>query len=95
MALVSVLPWALTIRLPRYSGGIGWLLVLALSTGVWPSAQAWPAWRVLVYPVVLVGRDLSVNDALVAGPALFLSMVAMLMACRWVSRASVPLEAAQ
>jgi hypothetical protein len=95
MALVSTLPWALTVRLPRYSGGIGWLLALAISTSVWPSAQQWSAWSVLVYPVALVGRELGVGDVVVAAPAMILSLVAMAAACRWISRASVPLEAAQ
>ena len=37
LGLVSTLPWAITVRLPRFSGGIGWLLVLAISTSVWPT----------------------------------------------------------
>lgn len=95
MGLVSTLPWAITVRLPRYSGGIGWLLVLAISTSVWPSTQVWSAWRFLVYPVGLVGHELSVNEGIIAAPALVLALGSMAVACRWVSRASVPLEAAQ
>ena len=95
MSLVSTLPWAITVRLPRYSGGIGWLLALAISTSVWSSMQTWPAWRFLVYPAGLVGHELGVRDAVIAAPALVLALVSMAAACRWVSRASVPLEAAQ
>jgi hypothetical protein len=107
MALVSTMAWAITVRLPRFSGGIGWLLVLTLSTSVLsppnvPGRSAsdvgeWmrPTWEFLVYPVVFVGRELDVGEALIAAPALLLALASMLSACRWVSRASVPLEAAQ
>jgi hypothetical protein len=107
MALVSTIAWAITVRLPRFSGGIGWLLVLTLSTSVLspmnvPSRSTngvgeWlrPAWECLVYPVVFVGRELDVGEGLIATPALLLAVALMLAACRWLSRASVPLEAAQ
>jgi hypothetical protein len=108
MALVSTLPWAITVRLPRFSGGIGWLLALSISTSVLspgrlPASQPahgvaewiWSAWGFLIYPAGLVGHELSVHRGLIAMPALVLAVVAMAAACRWVSRASVPLEAAQ
>lgn len=108
MGLVSTLPWAITVRLPRFSGGIGWLLALAISTwvlasghvvGRTPEATAgsfiWPAWEFLVYPVVFVGRELTLDEGLIAAPALIVSVASMVTACRWVSRASIPLEAAQ
>jgi hypothetical protein len=108
MALVSMMAWAITVRLPRFSGGIGWLLVLTLSTrvlspGTAPGPHAatdvgtwiWPACEFLVYPVVFVGRKLDVAERLIAAPALLIALASMVVACRWVSRASVPLEAAQ
>jgi hypothetical protein len=108
MGLVSTMPWAITVRLPRFSGGIGWLLVLTLSTSVLSSGRMpvsrgvnevgesiLSAWEFLVYPAVFVGRELSLGDGLIAAPALMLALVLMAAACRWVSRASVPLEAAQ
>jgi hypothetical protein len=95
MVLVSTLPWAITVRLPRFSGGIGWLLALAISTSVWPSMQAWSVWGFLVYPAGFVGRTMSLHDGLAAAPAIVLAVSSMAVACRWVSRASVPLEAAQ
>jgi len=107
VGLVSTLPWAITLRLPRFSGGIGWLLALAISTSVWPPSQfsvgsaadaetlVWSAWRFLVYPPALVGHELHLQEAIIAGPALALACGSMVAACRWVSRASVPLEAAQ
>lgn len=107
MGLVSTLPWALTVRLPRFSAGIGWLLALAISTSVLSSDVTasrsagdiieWlsSAWAFLVYPAGLIGRELSLHQGLIAAPGLVLAAGAMVAACRWVSRASVPLEAAQ
>ena len=108
IGLVSTLPWAITMRLPRFSGGIGWLLALAISASVWPSARVSigqsssdtasllsSAWGFLVNPSGLVGYELRPSDAVIVAPALVLACGAMAAACRWVSRASVPLEAAQ
>jgi hypothetical protein len=108
MGLVSTLPWAITVRLPRFSGGIGWLLALAMWSSVWSAdvvttAQSkesigealWSAWGFLVYPAGLVGHDLSPGEGLIAAPAVVLAVGSMAAACRWVSRAGVPLEAAQ
>ena len=95
MALVSTLPWAITVRLPRFSGGIGWLLALTISTSVWPSMPLSSAWGFLIYPAGLVGQDLGVHDGLVAAPAMVLALVAMVAACLWILRATIPLEAAQ
>jgi hypothetical protein len=95
VGLVSTLPWAITVRLPRFSGGIGWLLALAISTSVWPSMQLWSAWGVLVYPAGLVGQTLGLREGLIAAPAVILALASMVAACRWISQASVPLEAAQ
>ena len=95
MALVSTLPWAITVRMPRFSGGIGWLLALTISTSVWPSMPRSSAFGVLVYPAGLVGQALGIEDVLVAAPAMVLAIVSMVTACRWISRTGVPLEAAQ
>ncbi len=108
VGLVSTLPWAITVRLPRFSAGIGWLLALAISASVLSSGVAygtrspddvvelmWSAWVFLVYPALLVGHELSVDEALIAAPALVLAVASMVAACRWISRASIPLEAAQ
>jgi hypothetical protein len=108
VGLVSTLPWAITVRLPRFSGGIGWLLALTLSTSVLSSGTVpgnqstndvggliWPAWEFLVYPAVFVGHRLGRDEGLIAAPALVLALASMAAACRWVSRASIPLEAAQ
>ncbi len=108
MGLVSTLPWAITVRLPRFSGGIGWLLALSISASVLSSGNlpshasaddvgnvVWSAWAFLVYPAGFVGHNLDADGGLIAAPALVLALASMAAACRWVSRASVPLEAAQ
>lgn len=107
MGLVSTLPWAITLRLPRFSGGIGWLLALAISASMRPAPEfsigstgdleGWlsSAWGFLVYPPGLVGRELAMSEGIITTPALVLACASMVVACRWVSRASVPLEAAQ
>jgi hypothetical protein len=108
MGLVSTLPWAITVRLPRFSGGIGWLLALSISASVLSSGNMsasrsandagellWSAWGFLVYPAGFVGHQLSVREGLIAAPALVLALTSMTAAFHWVSRASVPLEAAQ
>jgi hypothetical protein len=106
--LISTLPWAITVRLPRFSGGIGWLLALAVSTTIWPgtgpsvgpagtehSDVLSSAWSFLVYPPMWVGHELHSHDLAAAAPALLVAGSAMVVACRWVSRTGVPLEAAQ
>jgi hypothetical protein len=108
LGLVSTLPWAITMRLPRFSGGIGWLLALAISASVWPSPEVstggfssddarrlLTAWGFLVNPSSLVGYDLRPSDVVLVAPALVLACGSMAAACHWASRASVPLEAAQ
>ena len=107
--LVSTLPWALTVGLPRFSGGIGWMLVAVtasttLSTDVfvrWTVASTrieelvWPAWSFLVYPPGVLGRHLDRAELLAVIPALALGAGAVVAACHWVARRDVPLEAAQ
>jgi hypothetical protein len=94
MVLVSTLPWAITAALPRFSGAIGWLLVLVTTAAI-PSSRAAPAWlRFLVYPVEAVGRDV-VATPLDVIPALVLAGVATMSAVIWIDRMDVPLEAAQ
>ena len=107
--LVSTLPWATSVALPRFSGGIGWLLLaVTLATtfsspvlGDWDATSTriedlvWPAWSFFVYPVAAVGHRLTRAQLMAALPALTLAVCAMVVACRWIARRDVPLEAAQ
>jgi hypothetical protein len=103
MAVVSTLPWAFTVGLPRFSGAIGWLVTLAMATTFWSPDQTFAAgaapsaamaMAVLVHPGLLVGRSLPA-DGVAAVPALALAAVALVAACLWIVRADYPLEAAQ
>jgi len=107
-ALVSTIPWAVTITLPRFSGGIGWLLVLTMSAITFsPNGSEWlampretgasvaSAWALLVYPMTSLGRHLTIHDLMLLSPALILAVTSMGVACVWVTRATFPLEAAQ
>ena len=110
MGLVSTLPWAITVRLPRFSGGIGWLLALTISTSVLVArgTAGQPVRDSDVGDCGVVGLGLPrvpsrvwsatswvAIEGLIAAPALVLAWRSMAAACRWVSRANVPLEAAQ
>ena len=108
VALVSTIPWAVTIGLPRFSGGIGWLLVLTLAGITFsPGGIDWlsfhsdrhdtlvASWGFFVYPTAAVGRHLTMSDTVVVAPALLVAVGSMAIACAWVRRAALPLEAAQ
>jgi len=107
--LVSTLPWAITVALPRFAGGIGWMLIaVTVATtfsievlGQWSASSTrieelmWPAWSFFLYPLGAVGRDLARAELLAVVPALVLGACAMVAAVRWVAHQDVPLEAAQ
>ncbi len=107
--VVSTLPWALGVALPRFSSGIGWLLlVVALTTtfaspvmGEWASSStriedlAWPAWAFFVYPFGAVGQHLSRAQVVAVIPAVTLTICLMVVACQWIAQRDVPLEASQ
>ena len=109
VVLVSTIAWATTVRLPRFSGAIGWLLIvstvslaapglLAVSpTGPINDPIAWAraAWAVLAYPPLLVGQSLNGQDASIVVPGVLFATVALLTACRSLNRRDIPLEAAQ
>ena len=94
MLLVSTLPWAITVALPRFSGAIGWLLALVTANAIPASAGA-PRWLwFLVYPPDAVGRDV-LGAPLHVLPALAVAALATVAAVVWIERMDVPLEAAQ
>ena len=109
LLLVSTVPWAITLRLPRFSGAIGWLVTLATMAVLFPGILALGsvqsaaegrsaivgALRAVLYPPLLVGADVSGAEFVLMVPSLALSLVAMTLAVRSVDRRDIPLEAAQ
>ena len=109
VVLVSTLPWAIGVALPRFSAGIGWLLLVVTTAttfskgviGDWtaPSTRieelAWPAWAFLVYPMGAIGQHLARPQIMAVVPALTLAIIGMAISCRWVAQRDVPLEASQ
>ena len=107
--LVSTVPWAIGVALPRFSGGIGWMLVAVTAAttfssevmGEWTASSTriedllWPAWSFFVYPVGAVGQHLVRAQVVAIVPALTFAVVAMGTACRWIANRDVPLEASQ
>jgi hypothetical protein len=109
LVLVSTIPWATTVRLPRFSGAIGWLLIVAMLALVVPGqfpgdisvdGDGWRPWlqsafAVLAYPPLLVGRDLQGSERLVVLPGLVLATVALIVGFWSVGHRDIPLETAQ
>ena len=90
--MVSTIPWATNVALPRFSGAIGWLLLVCLvnSGGVtWPDSV-----HEVIFPVALLGATLHGRVAVMT-TAVALSLASMTVALTWVHRADIRLEAAQ
>jgi hypothetical protein len=91
--LVSTLPWAISVGLPRFSGGVGWLLVAVTATtafsssvmGQWTATStrieelAWPAFSFFVYPVGAVGQHLARAQLMAVVPAIALAVCTMVL----------------
>lgn len=107
MFLVSTVPWAVTVPLPRLTGGMCWGLLLVMTTTALPAAQReallagtggtalLAGVAVLTCPWIVVGRDLVAADAFPVAMAMLMASAAMAAAIVWIDRADVPLEAAQ
>lgn len=107
LALVSTVPWAATVGLPRFTGAIAWLLALAVAQAV-GGGDALQA-RVLEGAPLIVelqaGVLFTLNPAaLIAEPdapaaaiaiPLLLAAGSMAAASLWLSGRDIPLEAAQ
>ncbi len=106
--VISLLAWALTVRLPRLSGGIAWLLGIAVwmvewtdgATAVATLDQAAGGYLpravvVVLCPFLLIGKRLSGDEWLVALPAVGLAACLAGSAVIWIARTDVPLESAQ
>jgi hypothetical protein len=107
-ALVSTLGWAVTVPLPRLSGGVLWLASLFIAVaalGNWQETLAQvsegrlggPQMSVafLVCPFLMVGNTLDPGQRIALLPGLALAGGAMAAAIVWICRMDVALEAAQ
>jgi hypothetical protein len=107
LLMVSALAWAVTVPLPRLSGGIVWLLAIVMLLGTtdqWRGAalaarEGIPSpGGALLYalcPFLLVGREVTSPSAWIVVPGATLSALAVALALAWVTRMDVPLEASQ
>ncbi len=108
LALVSTLPWAATVALPRFTAAIAWLLLIALAValldtnapllahpldGTAPGLLA--AGLLILNPVALVGVETAGAPVIVLLPVLLLAAGSMAAAMLWAARQDVPLEAPQ
>ena len=93
MLLVSTLPWAVTGPCPKLTGGIAWLLLLAIAMAL--MSEAWwntsPA--VFLHPWLLVGHRLAPSDVPLVAAMLAVAGAAMTATLAWIRRMDVPLEA--
>jgi hypothetical protein len=93
MLLVSTLPWAVTAPCPKLTGGIAWLLLLAIAMAL--MSEAWwntsPA--VFLYPWLWVGHRLARSDVPLVAAMLAVAGAAMTATLAWMRRMDVPLEA--
>ena len=103
IGVVSMLGWAFTVTLPRFSGAIGWLVVVVSAGSLWRLDRVFDeggptllmALAALLNPAVLIGQSLGAVEALAVLGVLALSAVAVGAACAWIASADYPLEAAQ
>lgn len=96
MFLVSTLPWAATVSLPRLTGGISWMLVAVLAISVVPEmGRTVTAPASLLHPWMLAGRRLTSDEIVQVAPAMIVALGAMAAALTWIGRQDVPLETAQ
>ena len=108
MFVVSTLPWAMTVAVPRFTGAIGWLLLGVMVVTLTPlgdrDGSVWrapvedgswrAAWECLLFPMRLVGVDAGPRLAAVT-PAVALASASMVAALTWIERTDLPLEASQ
>ena len=105
---VSMLPWAISVPLTRFSGATGWLLALVMAVtltpagggayGLWQVQRGEPWWwsalAFLLFPGRLVGQSLTAHGPPVA-TVLVLVVGLMVAALAWVQYADLPLETGQ
>jgi hypothetical protein len=108
MILVSTVPWAATVGLPRFTAAIAWLLFAVVVAVVLPAGEApllldplpassWASAFIAttLNPAGLIGLDVWAMPAAMIAPAATLSAGSMIAAFTWIRRRDIPLEAAQ
>jgi hypothetical protein len=106
--LASTLPWAITAPLPRFAAGMGWLVGLVTALATIPAGQTtvlaalrhpelvgWAPLAPVVYPMGLLGVDLTPQQWRMVWPGLALSLVLSVAAGIWFACADLPLETPQ
>lgn len=106
--LVSSLPWAITVSLPRFAAGIGWLVGLVTALSTIPAGQAalldavrhpdgvaWAPLAPIVYPMGLLGLELTPLQWRMVLPGLVMSLLLSIATGAWFTRADLPLETSQ
>jgi hypothetical protein len=88
--VVSTLPWAVTVPLPRLTGGIAWLLAFALVAAALPGADHLPV--NLLLPWGLLNAPL---QPVIAAITVACGTAAMASAFSWINRVDIPLESSQ
>ena len=108
MAMISTVGWALTVPMPRLSGGVMWLVVLFIAlaaSGSWRAALLTVAdaggsvWSLglmfTLCPVLLVGATLRGAELLALTPGFVAAVALVAVAMVWICQADLRLEAAQ
>jgi hypothetical protein len=95
-AVLSLLPWAATVPLPRLTGGLIWLLFVVTSQAIFPAAFASrTAQSVLVSPWMLIGVRSSDLAPAVVLPVIAVTVAGTCAACAWIYRLNVGLQVAR
>lgn len=107
--VVSTVPWAVTVALPRFAGAVGWVVTLALlmavrSPGEPPrmvpaldsvAGRIEAVVAVTLYPPLMVGQQLhGTSGALLVAPSV-MAIASIACALAWIRQQDIPLEASQ
>jgi hypothetical protein len=105
---VSAVAWALTVPLPRLSGGVVWVVTMVVAvtmTTDWRDALVAAAsgdgtwvsrpFLFLLFPFSLIGTRIELVDAASVGTVLAGALTLWATAVWWIVRIDIPLEASQ
>ena len=107
--IVSTLPWAVTVALPRFAGAVGWLVTLTLfalirapagsTQGMTSIDDGAPAleWVIalVLYPPFMVGQPLGGGMGFRLIAPIVVAVASVACALIWIGRQDIPLEASQ